>query len=112
MGNAYTATSLSGPDVKGIAVCWSGSRCLTDDKAKTESNATTIRPDSVVVLNIAFCCKVSGTALPSKGSADVQIQVRKSSDGKSFGPWESVSVGWEFAVMGGNSGVHAKLLTC
>lgn len=101
VGNAYTATSLSGPEVKEISVCWSGSRCLTDDWEKTERRATTIAPDSVVVLNIAFCCKISGTALPSKASADVQIQVRESSDGESFGPWRSVSVGVpEFAVTG------------
>jgi hypothetical protein len=102
VGNAYTATSLSGPDVKGVSVCWSGSHCLTGDREKTERNATTIRPDGAVVLNIAFCCKVSGTALPSKASADVQIQVRESSHGKSFSPWQSVSVGWpEFAVTAG-----------
>jgi hypothetical protein len=88
-GHAYTSTSLAGPDIGGIAVCWSGSHCLTEDKAKTESNATAVEPNGVIVVNVAFCCKVSGTALPSKASATLQIKAREAGSG---GAWESLSV--------------------
>lgn len=95
-GHAYTETSVAGPDIGGIAVCWSGSHCLTDDKAKTESNATALEPDGVLIVNIAFCCKISGTALPSKASAALQIKAREAG---SADPWESLSVAApEFAV--------------
>lgn len=89
VGNAYTSTSLAGPDVGGIAVCWSGSHCLTNDKEKTESNATTLEADGVLVVNVAFCCKISGAALPSKASATLEIKAREAG---SSGPWESLSV--------------------
>jgi hypothetical protein len=92
-GNAYTATSLAGPAVGGVAVCWSGSHCLTDDKAKTESNVTQIDANEIITLTIAFCCKVSGGALPTKGTAGIVLHVRESGDGQNFGPWRSVSVG-------------------
>jgi hypothetical protein len=101
-GNAYTSTSLAGPAVGGVAVCWSGSHCLTDDKAKTESNATQIDADDSITLAITFCCKVSGGAMPTKGTAGIVLHVRESSDGQNFGPWHSVSVNVpSFAVSAG-----------
>lgn len=100
-GHAYTSTSLGGNAIGGIAVCASGSSCLTDEKEKTEHGATILEPDDTITLTIAFCCKLSGGELPAKASAGIVVEARESADGQSFGAWRSLSVGApEFAVTG------------
>jgi hypothetical protein len=102
VGNAYTSTSLSGQAIGGIAVCSSGSHCLTDEKEKTERGVTLLEPDDTITLTIAFCCKVSGGELPSNASAGIVVEARESADGQSFSAWRSLSVGApEFAVKAG-----------
>jgi len=92
-GNSYTATSLSGQDVGGIAVCSTGDGCLTDDKAKTESGATQLDAGDMVTLTIAFCCKYTSKSAGAKASAGIIIQIRDVIDAKTFSPWRTVSVG-------------------